>query len=79
VVARDHTDPDAGLAALGDRGLGLRARRVDDTDHREQGQIAHLADQIVVGVECGRIQIPLGDHHDPLAGGGDAVVRVEGE
>jgi hypothetical protein len=51
MVAGDHPHPDAGRLALGDRRLGLRPRRVDDAHHRQQGEVAHLLDQVAVGVE----------------------------
>ena len=44
VVAGDHPDPDAGVVALGDRRPGLGPRRVDDADHREQGELLDLVD-----------------------------------
>ncbi|MCY1293257.1 hypothetical protein D9M70_425130 [compost metagenome] len=40
VVAGDHLHRHAGTAALGDRGDGLVARRVDDADQRQQGETA---------------------------------------
>jgi hypothetical protein len=48
VVAGDHPHPDAGRAALGDRRLGLRPRRVDDADHGQQRQLVDQADQLAV-------------------------------
>ena len=49
VVAGDHPNPDAGVVALGDRGLGLGARRVDDADHREQREVLDQLDQRAPG------------------------------
>ena len=46
VVAGDHPDPDPGVVALGDRGLGLGARRVDDADHRQQRELLDQVDQV---------------------------------
>ena len=79
VVAGDHPHPDAGVAALGDGRLGLGARRVDDPDHGQQGQVLDQAEQVAGGVEGRRVEVALGHHHHPLARLGDAVVGLRGQ
>ena len=79
VVAGDHPDPDPGVVALGDGGPGLRARRVDDADHRQQRELLDLVDQVAARRGTARVEVALRDHHDPLAGVGDLVVGLEGE
>ena len=79
VVAGDHPDPDAGLAALGDGGFGLGPGWVDDPGHGQQGQVGDQAEQVAGGVEAGRVQVPGGHHHDPLAPLGHAVIGLGGQ
>ena len=57
----------------------LRTRRVDDPDHRQQGQVLDKAEEVAVPVERGRVEVPLGDHHHPLAAPRHPVVRLEGQ
>jgi hypothetical protein len=50
VVAGDHPDPDAGVAALGDRVAGLRPGRVDDAYERDE----HDAVEQILRIRGGR-------------------------
>ena len=79
MVAGDHPDPDAGVAALGDGRLSLGARRVDDADHREQRQLLDQIDQLAVGANRPRLEVALRDHHDAFTGRRDLVVGLDRE
>ena len=79
VVAGDHPDPDAGVLALRDRGLRLRARRVDDADHREQRQVLDLVEQVAVRVERRGSKSRVRHHQHPHALAGDPVVLGQHE
>ena len=76
VVAGDHAHLDAGAVALGDGVLGLGARRIDDADHGQQGQILHQVDQFALGIEGLRVEVAPRHHHDALAGFRHAVVLI---
>ena len=78
MIAGDHPHPDARFGALGDGGLRLRSRRIDDPNHREQGEVLHEGDQVPGGIERRRVELPLGHHHHSMPRPGHAVVRFEG-
>ena len=47
--------------------LGLRTRRVDDADQRQERQVRHQRQQVGIRVERGRVEVLLGRGHDPQA------------
>ena len=67
VIAGHHPHPDVRLLGVGDRGLGLLARRVDHPDQAGHLQVLDQGEQIAVRVEAGRVEIPDGAGHDPQA------------
>src|SRR4029450_1995072 len=79
MVTSDHPHPDAGTPALGDGGLRLGPGRIDDPDHREQGEILHEIDQVATGVERRGIEVALGHQHYALTGLDQAGVRLQGQ
>ena len=64
VVAGNHAHPDVGCLGVLDRVLRLGPRRIDHADHRRHLQVLHQRQQVAVGVELGRVQVPPGGDHD---------------
>src|SRR5436190_9545819 len=79
MVARDHTYLDARAVAFGDSGFGFGSGRIDNTDHRQQRQVLHEAEQISPGVESLGVEVAACDHHYTLTVGGHAIVLLEGK
>ena len=77
VVAGDHAHLDAGTVALLDGHLRLGAGRVDDADHRQQGEVADVVEVRRGRVERRRVEVAAGHHHHALAPSGHPVVLVE--
>jgi hypothetical protein len=67
MIAGDHPHPDPDRLGRSDSGLGLRAGRVDDADHGQQRQILDQFEEIIVGVELVRREVPKGGGQDPQA------------
>ena len=79
VVASDHADLDARPFAVGDGGLGLGARWVDDADHGQEREILYELDEVPVGIERAGVEVTSTDHHHPFTLRGDPVVLVQGQ